>query len=58
MPYVKVIHPDQATGRLKKIYDRVTGPGGQVDNVLQIRRRCIIRTTNCRTGSSRPSVYG
>jgi len=36
MPYIKVISPAQATGRLQKIYDRVTGPGGQVDNVLQI----------------------
>jgi uncharacterized peroxidase-related enzyme len=36
MPFIKVIHPDQASGRLKKIYDKVTGPGGQVDNVLQI----------------------
>jgi len=36
MPFIKVIHPDQAEGRLEKIYDRVTGPGGQVDNVLQI----------------------
>jgi uncharacterized peroxidase-related enzyme len=36
MPYIKVIHPDEAEGRLKRIYDRVTGPGGQVDNVLQI----------------------
>lgn len=36
MPYIKVIHPGRAEGRLKKIYDRVTGPGGQVDNVLQI----------------------
>ena len=36
MPFIKVIHPDQAEGRLKKIYDRVTGPNGQVDNVLQI----------------------
>jgi uncharacterized membrane protein YedE/YeeE len=36
MPYIKVISPAQATGRLAKIYDRVTGPGGQVDNVLQI----------------------
>jgi uncharacterized peroxidase-related enzyme len=36
MPYIKVIHPDEAGGKLKKIYDRVTGPGGQVDNVLQI----------------------
>jgi len=36
MPYIKVISPDDASGRLKKIYHRVTGPGGQVDNVLQI----------------------
>lgn len=36
MPYIKVIPPAQASGRLAKIYDRVTGPGGQVDNVLQI----------------------
>ncbi len=36
MPYIKVISPQDATGRLEKIYQRVTGPGGQVDNVLQI----------------------
>ena len=36
MPFIKVIHPDQATGRLEKIYKKVTGPGGQVDNGLQI----------------------
>ena len=36
MPYIKVIHPRDAKGRLAKIYERVTGPGGQVDNVLQI----------------------
>jgi len=36
MPYIEVIHPDEAEGRLRRIYDRVTGPGGQVDNVLQI----------------------
>jgi len=36
MPFIKVIHPDQATGRLKKTYKKVMGPGGQVDNVLQI----------------------
>ena len=36
MPYIKVIHPSAATGRLAKLYARVTGPGGQVDNVLQI----------------------
>ena len=36
MPYIKVIHPDAATGRLANLYGKVSGPGGQVDNVLQI----------------------
>jgi uncharacterized peroxidase-related enzyme len=36
MPHIKVISPEDATGRLAKIYDRIGGPGGQVDNVLQV----------------------
>jgi uncharacterized peroxidase-related enzyme len=36
MPFIKVIDPESAKGRLKKLYARVSGPGGQVDNVLQI----------------------
>lgn len=36
MPYIKVINPENATGKLEKIYQLVSGPGGQVDNVLQI----------------------
>ena len=36
MPYIKVISPQQASGKLAKIYQLVSGPGGQVDNVLQI----------------------
>ena len=36
MPYIKVIAPGEASGRLEEVYGRVTGPGGQVDNVLQI----------------------
>jgi uncharacterized peroxidase-related enzyme len=36
MPYIKVISPENATGRLDKMYQLVKGPGGQVDNVLQI----------------------
>ncbi len=36
MAFIKVIHPGQATGRLERIYGLVSGPGGQVDNVLQI----------------------
>jgi uncharacterized peroxidase-related enzyme len=36
MPFIKVIDPESAKGRLAKTYARVSGPGGQVDNVLQI----------------------
>ena len=36
MSFIKVIGPDLAHGRLKKIYQRLTAPGGQIDNVLQI----------------------
>lgn len=36
MSFIKVIHPESATGPLARIYGRVAGPGGQVDNVLQI----------------------
>jgi len=36
MPYIKVISPQDASGRLEKMYQLVSGPGGQVDNVLQI----------------------
>jgi uncharacterized peroxidase-related enzyme len=36
MPFIEVIGPDQASGKLSKAYQRVSGPGGQVDNVLQI----------------------
>jgi len=36
MPYIKVISPQDASGKLAQIYRKVSGPGGQVDNVLQI----------------------
>ena len=36
MSFIKVIDPKSAKGRLAKTYARVSGPGGQVDNVLQI----------------------
>ena len=36
MPYIKVISPEDASGKLAKIYQQVSGPDGQVDNVLQI----------------------
>jgi uncharacterized peroxidase-related enzyme len=36
MAYIDVIHPEAAEGKLAELYRRVRGPGGQVDNVLQI----------------------
>ena len=36
MPFIDVIGPDTARGKLAKLYKQVSGPGGQVDNVLQI----------------------
>jgi uncharacterized peroxidase-related enzyme len=36
MAFIEVISPQQAAGRLKKIYQRVKAPDGQVDNVLKV----------------------
>jgi uncharacterized peroxidase-related enzyme len=36
MAFIEIIHPAEATGKLEKIYGLVSGPGGQVDNVLQV----------------------
>ena len=36
MTFINVVSPQQASGRLKKIYQRVQTADGQVDNVLQV----------------------
>lgn len=36
MAFIEVIPPQQASGRLEKVYKRVQAPDGQVDNVLQV----------------------
>lgn len=36
MSWIKVIPPDQASGKLKEIYNRVVSPGKRVDNILQV----------------------
>ena len=36
MAFIDVVSPQQADGRLEKVYKRVRAPDGQVDNVLQI----------------------
>lgn len=34
MSWIKTIGAEEAEGRLKTLYDRIAGPGGQVDNIL------------------------
>lgn len=36
MPWIKAISYDEASGKLKKLYDRIKGPDNNVDNILQI----------------------
>lgn len=33
MAWIRTVPFDEATGKLKKLYDRVTGPGGNVDKI-------------------------
>ena len=35
MSWIKTISADEADKRLKTLYDRIAGPGGQVDNILE-----------------------
>lgn len=34
MGWIASVPPEQATGRLREIYQRAAGPGGEVDNIL------------------------
>jgi uncharacterized peroxidase-related enzyme len=36
MAFIKVVSPQQAEGRLARIYKQIQAPDGQIDNVLQI----------------------
>ncbi|MEP6821263.1 MAG: peroxidase-related enzyme [Chthoniobacterales bacterium] len=36
MSWIETVPPEKAAGRLREIYTRLAGPGGEVDNVLQI----------------------
>ncbi|WP_170337785.1 carboxymuconolactone decarboxylase family protein [Ruegeria arenilitoris] len=36
MSWIKTIPFDEASGRLKTLYDRVTGPGNNVDNIMMV----------------------
>ena len=36
MSWIDIVTKQQAEGRLRELYERVAGPGGHVDNILQI----------------------
>ncbi|MEO5947281.1 MAG: peroxidase-related enzyme [Chitinophagaceae bacterium] len=36
MSWIKIISPEDATGKLKEIYNRVSTPDSRVDNILQV----------------------
>ncbi|WP_299886987.1 carboxymuconolactone decarboxylase family protein [uncultured Ruegeria sp.] len=36
MSWIKTVPFDEATGRLRKLYDRVTGPDNNVDNIMMV----------------------
>ena len=36
MAWIRIIHENEATGKLKEIYNRLTEPWGGVDNIMKI----------------------
>ena len=36
MAWIKIIRENEATGRLKRLYDQITEPSGEVDNIMKI----------------------
>lgn len=36
MSWIRTVPFEEATGRLKKLYDRVAGPGNNVDNIMMV----------------------
>jgi uncharacterized peroxidase-related enzyme len=36
MPWIDTVSYEEASGRLKKLYDRVKGPGNNVDNIMMM----------------------
>ena len=65
MTWIDTISYDAATGHLSRLYDRIKGPGDNVDNIMLAHslrphtmeghmaltnRYCITRATKCRGG--------
>jgi uncharacterized peroxidase-related enzyme len=36
MSWIRTIPHEEATGRLKTLYDRIKGPGGAIDNIMRV----------------------
>lgn len=36
MAWIRIIQEDEATGKLKELYDKYAEPSGEVDNILKI----------------------
>lgn len=43
MAWIRVIKEDEATGRLKELYDKYAEPSGIVDNILKFQRQFTTR---------------
>jgi hypothetical protein len=42
MSWIKVIGYEEATSQLKKIYEKIKGPGNKINNVLSIHSLDLI----------------
>lgn len=66
MSYIKTINYEEATGKLKRIYDRVKGPNDHIDHVLSIHslrphtlegHMVLYKSVLHHTGNSLPKWY-
>ncbi|MTI88949.1 MAG: peroxidase-related enzyme [Balneolaceae bacterium] len=66
MSWIQVIDEEQAEGKLKRIYKQISGPNGQVDNVLKIHslrphslqgHMALYKNVLHHTGNSLPKWY-
>jgi len=52
MSWIETIPYADSDGKLRKLYDRVKGPGNNVDNVMMMHslRRCHVKQSESETG--------
>ncbi len=54
MPWIDTVPYEQSAGRLRRLYDRVKGPGYNVDNVMMMHSLCPHSIASCCYRSRRP----